>query len=172
MNRDKYPKLNLIVACDLSNGIGKCNTLPWSIKEDMNYFKNTTIGNGHNCVIMGKNTYESIPEKYFPLINRDNYIISSTLNNTTTNNITYKNIESLLIKIFQKNYDTIWIIGGTMLYSYILSNMRDKINEIHLTRINKHYNCDKFFPDISNNFIVKKRQILKEGVVVEVYISK
>ena len=172
MNRDKYPKINLIVACDLSNGIGKCNTLPWSIKEDMLYFKNTTIGNGHNCVIMGKNTYKSIPKKYFPLIKRDNYIISSTLNEPNINNITYNNIESLLIKLSQKEYDNIWIIGGTMLYSYILSNMRDKINEIHLTRINNHYNCDKFFPDISDNFIIKKRQILNNNVVVEIYISK
>ena len=72
--------LSLIVAYDENLGIGKNNDLPWILKKDMNYFKNITTDNSNNVVIMGRNTWESIPEKFRPLQNRINIIISNTLN--------------------------------------------------------------------------------------------
>ena len=49
--------------------IGKDNSLPWSIKEDMNHFKNYTTG---KTVLMGKKTFDSIGK---PLANRNNIVI-------------------------------------------------------------------------------------------------
>jgi dihydrofolate reductase/thymidylate synthase len=70
-----------------SRGIGFKNTLPWKNttggKEDMAYFSNLTkmTNNPHsqNAVIMGRNTWESIPDKFKPLPNRLNIILSKTL---------------------------------------------------------------------------------------------
>ncbi|MDE7112493.1 MAG: dihydrofolate reductase, partial [Malacoplasma sp.] len=71
---------------DLQRGIGKNNTIPWKIKEEMNFFKNTTI---NKTVVMGKNTFLSIKK---PLVNRKNIVISSTLkNNLESKIIIYQN---------------------------------------------------------------------------------
>ena len=54
----------IIVAHDLNQGIGLNNELPWSCPKDMAYFKSLTIGEDgqNNAVIMGRKTWESIPE--------------------------------------------------------------------------------------------------------------
>ena len=59
----------------------------------MLYFKNVTLNNLNNAVIMGRNTWESIPSKFKPLNNRTNIIISKSL--TNDNNNLYHNILKL-----------------------------------------------------------------------------
>ena len=74
--------LNLIVAyCD-KNGIGCNNDIPWKIVDDLKHFKTitTTHGKTNNIVIMGRNTWESIPYNYRPLSNRYNFVLSSKVN--------------------------------------------------------------------------------------------
>ena len=68
-------KLKMIVAVDVNNGIGANNQLLCRIKEDMEMFKKITIGNGNNAVVMGRKTFESLPNG--PLLTRDNYVITS-----------------------------------------------------------------------------------------------
>ena len=75
---------NIIVAVDSNNGIGLNNKLPWIIREDLNFFKMMTTGKKNNVVIMGRKTWESIPEKYKPLANRFNIILSNTLELNTS----------------------------------------------------------------------------------------
>ena len=55
---------NVIVAHDKKNGIGYKNKLPWHLEHDMNMFKMLT---SNNVVIMGKNTWESLPIKPLPI---------------------------------------------------------------------------------------------------------
>ena len=89
--------VSIIVAHSNSGGIGINGTIPWKIKKDMAYFKDITnnvfnedglvdnIKNDNekkfckkNAVIMGRKTYQSIPEKFRPLDNRYNLVLSST----------------------------------------------------------------------------------------------
>ena len=65
---------NVIVAHDNKNGIGLNNKLPWYLQKDMNMFKDMTM---NNVVIMGKNTWLSLPIK--PLPKRINIVVSTTL---------------------------------------------------------------------------------------------
>jgi len=72
-------RLTVIVAATKNNGIGQNSTLPWRLPKEMKYFAHATsvAPDGKvNAVIMGRNTWESIPEKYRPLSNRANHIIS------------------------------------------------------------------------------------------------
>ncbi|MDF4881379.1 dihydrofolate reductase, partial [Vibrio parahaemolyticus] len=62
-------KLSLIVAMDKNFGIGKDNDLLWKLPADMKFFKETSTG---HVVITGRKNYESIPEKFRPLPNREN----------------------------------------------------------------------------------------------------
>jgi dihydrofolate reductase len=65
--------INLIVAIDEEFGIGKNNSIPWHISEDLKNFKRLTI---NNVCIMGRNTWTSLPSQFQPLPNRKNIIIS------------------------------------------------------------------------------------------------
>ena len=77
-------RLNIIVATCKKNGIGKDNCIPWFIKGDLRHFKNITCQvpedehyNYVNMVIMGRNTWESIPENRKPLPGRINVVLTS-----------------------------------------------------------------------------------------------
>lgn len=67
--------VSLIVARDQNGVIGKGGQLPWPmIKEDMAFFKKATEG---KVVVMGRKTWESLPEQFRPLPNRINVVLTS-----------------------------------------------------------------------------------------------
>ena len=71
--------LTLIVAATTKNGIGRGGTMPWHIPKDLAYFSRVTtsapIGQA-NAVLMGRKTWESIPNKFRPLKKRINIVLS------------------------------------------------------------------------------------------------
>lgn len=72
-------RLTLIVAATSTNGIGKGGKLPWRLPKEMSYFAKVTIAAPEgkmNTVIMGRNTWESIPPRFKPLQKRANIVIS------------------------------------------------------------------------------------------------
>ena len=79
-------ELNIVVAYTFNKqGIGKDGSLPWTIPEDMTHFKHITNSKDtdtttFNIVVMGRKTWESIPENFKPLENRYNIILSNDEN--------------------------------------------------------------------------------------------
>ena len=146
---NKFPQVNIIVCCDTRYGIGYKGKLPWNIPEEMKHFKEKTT-QGTNCVIMGKNTYYSIPKKYRPLKNRSNCILSSSMNKSDLSydekDVRIFNTHFDLIQFIQKQeYDNYWIIGGESVYHFFLTHYSCLISEIHLSIIKNIYNCDRYF---------------------------
>ncbi len=70
--------MNLIVGFCKNRGIGLKNALPWHLKKDLVRFKKLTIGDGDNAVIMGRNTWNSLPKKWKPLPKRTNIVLTRT----------------------------------------------------------------------------------------------
>lgn len=70
----------VVAATAKSMGIGKQGKLPWNLPQDMEHFKkvtSTTVKpNRTNAVIMGRKTWQSIPERFRPLRNRLNVVLS------------------------------------------------------------------------------------------------
>ena len=64
--------ITIIVAYTNNLLIGKDNSIPWHISDDLKRFKKLTTG---NVIIMGRKTFESLGSK--PLPNRTNIVISS-----------------------------------------------------------------------------------------------
>lgn len=148
--------INIIVALCKNNGIGINNTLPWKIKSDLIKFRNLTIGNGNNAIVMGKNTWLSINSK--GLVKRDNLILSSTLKineDISNNNISksFSTINELEDFVKNKNYDNIWVIGGESIYKYFLNENKNQnsIYKLYVTYIDTELECDTFFPKIDTN---------------------
>jgi len=158
---------DIITAVDNDFGIGKDNNIPWKLPSDFKYFRNTTL---HSYIIMGHNTWNSLPKK--PLPNRTNIIISSTDNlqidsptfivkyNSnkilcSQHNILYvfRSLDNALICINDSQCDNrknTFVIGGEQLYTEAINN--PNCDKIYLTKIYKKYDCDKFFPQIPQNF--------------------
>jgi len=142
---------NGIVACSINKGIGYNNKMPWKLKDDLRVFKEYTVGNMKNCVIMGKNTWNTIPV----LEKRDILILSSTLKLdyvTDMHNIvkSFTNIDELLKFIKTKDYENCWVIGGSTIYKQFLD--LNLINYFYITLINEEYKCDTYLQAIPKNY--------------------
>ena len=143
---------NLIVAMCRNNGIGYKGKIPWHNKQDLKYFSEMTKGDGHNAVIMGRNTWFSLPRT---LTNRDNLVLSKTMkcNEYGSNEVDggstspriFKDFELLETFLDTNNlYEDVWIIGGAQIYKQFLNS--GKINKCYVTYIDHDFPCDTFFP--------------------------
>lgn len=76
-------RLTIIVAATVHNGVGQNARLPWRLPQEMAYFARVTSNAPEgtvNAVVMGRNTWESIPSKFRPLPKRLNLVISRNQN--------------------------------------------------------------------------------------------
>jgi dihydrofolate reductase len=162
---------NMIVAYDKLRGIGKNNTLPWHFPEDLKRFSKLTKGAGNNAIVMGRNTWISLPKK--PLPKRDNLILSTTLKSAEENsdNIRiFSNTNSLHEFCKEKNYDMVWIIGGSQIYKELLTEFN--INSVYVTQIDKVYQCDTGFPSLDDWNIISNEDNMINNVKVAYQIYK
>lgn len=129
-------KVSLILACTLDGGIGYENTIPWKIPDDLRKFKNITTQTNDkmkmNAVLMGRNTWESLP-KHLP--NRLNIVITN--NGNTINDpsvLVFVDIASALRFCEWDCIETVFVIGGAKIYNSFLLNYENvKINKIYLS---------------------------------------
>ena len=132
--------INIIAAIGKNNELGKNNDLIWKFKQDMKFFKDTTMG---HPIVMGRKTFESLP-KVLP--GRKNIVIST--NEIKNDEIeTYKSIKEFLIN-YQKYGDDIFIIGGASIYKQFI----DLANKLYLTEIDDiDKEADVYFPKFNIN---------------------
>ena len=128
-------KITLIAAISENNVIGKNGKIPWNIPEDLGRFKKLTL---EHPIIMGRKTYESLPEKSRPLPKRKNIVMSNSLSPTEGIYVA-KNLEEALK--LAENKDA-YVIGGEEIYRLFLP-VADKLE---ITRVHKKYEGDSFFP--------------------------
>jgi len=141
-----------IVATDLNNAIGKNNQLLWHLPADMKFFKEKTTG---HVVITGRKNYESIPEKYRPLPNRTNIVITRNVNYQAPGAIVVQNLEEAINKAKQLNTETVFIIGGGEIYKLALP----KAEIIYRTLVFGEWEADTFFPEINPDVFQKTEEI-------------
>ena len=133
--------LSMIVAMTEDRVIGKNNELPWPmIKEDMQHFKKITTG---HAVIMGRKTWDSIPDKFKPLPKRTNVVV--TRQDLKLGGAIVCNSLAEAIDCAKDVDDNPFIIGGASLYEESLP----LVNQIYLTLIKNTYEGDTYFPALS-----------------------
>ena len=139
----------IAIACiDANNGIGKNGNLLISIPEDMEFFKENTKD---SVVVMGRKTLFSFKNK-MPLKNRINIVFT---NNDTIKN-DYKNVDNIYFIKSEKELDDmllnykdkkVFLIGGEKIYNEFI----DKCDTCLITRLNKTFDADTFFPDLDKH---------------------
>lgn len=136
----------IIVATGLDNEIGANGDLLWHLPNDMRWFKKNTLGAD---VLMGRKTYESFPEKYRPLPERTNIVISRNDKLDLPEGAHVVNSLEAAFEFAEKCTDTEkYIIGGGNIYEQALPYC----NEIVLTKVHAHFDqADTFFPEIDMN---------------------
>lgn len=143
--------INIIVAICRNGGIGYKNTLPFHFKKDLKYFSKITkgitidtqdINVNKNAVLMGRNTWESLPKR--PLPGRENYVISRTMMGANI----FDSIDKCLDDCREKEINNVWVIGGTTIYNTFIYSIKYKhmVDKIYVTKIHEDYKCDTFFP--------------------------
>ncbi len=153
-------KLAHIVAVSENNVIGVNNDLPWSIPEDMKFFRDKTKG---KALIMGRKTFESVGH---PLPNRLNVVVTRQANYSVDaeNLVVVPDLDSAINhceKVQHKYGDEIFIIGGGEIFKQSLPI----VDIIYLTRIHKKFDGDVLYPDLpKNQFVEVERRERTEPV--------
>jgi len=132
--------IHSIVAMTQNRVIGNKGTIPWKIKDDMKLFKEKTTG---STVIMGKNTWESLPQQFKPLPNRNNIVVSTTLKEAN-GAIICKTIKEAIEKA-KKFGKEIYCIGGGQIYGA----MMPFVEVLDISWIKKEYAGETKFPEIN-----------------------
>ncbi|KAI1797925.1 dihydrofolate reductase [Ganoderma leucocontextum] len=166
-------RLTVIVASTRNNGIGQNSRLPWRLPKEMAYFKRVTTSapeGSMNAVVMGRNTWESIPQKFRPLDKRLNLVISTNKHYQLMSADAetpcapvhlHSNLDSALNRLSQPEFLEVpmhrsFVIGGASLYRDTLAlapSSSSFVNRILLTRILSpaFEDCDVFMPDFLAN---------------------
>ncbi len=128
-----------IIAAVAENGvIGRNNTTPWRLRDDLHWFKRITKG---HPVVMGSNTFRSIVyELGQPLPERDNIVLTRCIPYERPN-VTYVHEWEPILKMSQR--EDIFIIGGAQVYALALPHAE----ELYLTRVHAEVEGDTFFPE-------------------------
>ncbi|MEM0200899.1 MAG: dihydrofolate reductase [Candidatus Micrarchaeaceae archaeon] len=147
-------ELNIIVAMSINRVIGKDNKVPWKIKDDMLLFKGLTT---NKTVIMGKNTWLSLPVSLRPLQDRNNIIVSKTLPEQN-GAFLCRSIEDALELSKRFNVD-VFCIGGAKLYIQMLPITQ----VLHISLVKSIYEGDTYFPEINyDEWILKNKTDFEE----------
>lgn len=137
--------LSIIVAVSENGVIGKDNKLIWSLPADMKFFKEKTSG---HIIITGRKNYESIPEKFRPLPNRTNVVITRQKNYHAPGAIIVPSIEEALE--YAKKHsekEEIFVIGGADIFRQIMP----LVNRVYLTWVHERFEGDVTFDPLSEN---------------------
>ncbi|NLD24944.1 MAG: dihydrofolate reductase [Bacteroidales bacterium] len=141
MTKEQNAEVAIIVIVDENNGIGKDGDLLCHLPNDLKHFKKLTTG---HIIIMGRKTYESLPNGALP--NRINIVITSDNADNYPGCIVARSVDEAIL--LTKDKEKVFIIGGVKIYSSTLH----LANKLYLTRIHhKFKDADTFFPKIDFN---------------------
>ncbi len=132
--------MNLIVAVDDNYGIGCANGLIYTIKKDMQHFKELTL---NKVVVMGSKTFYSLPGQK-ALKDRVNIVLTSREDFNEPNTIAVHNLTELceVIKNFDDN--NVFVIGGASIYNQLMPYCK----RAYVTKINGAKNADSYMNNL------------------------
>tara|TARA_B110000858_G_scaffold157616_1_gene180440 strand:- start:22876 stop:23382 length:507 start_codon:yes stop_codon:yes gene_type:complete len=138
-------KLALICAMSENRVIGRDNGLPWHLSEDLKYFKRTTMG---NCMIMGRNTWESIGRA---LPGRTSIVITSNTEYQAEGAEVVESLQQAIQRaeaVSKKTGSTeAFVIGGAVLYQAALP----LADSLHLTRVHAEVEGDTYLHEFDES---------------------
>ncbi|HWQ99274.1 MAG TPA: dihydrofolate reductase [Candidatus Methylomirabilis sp.] len=131
--------ITLIAAISSNNVIGTEGRLPWHLPEDLKRFKSLTTG---KTVLMGRKTWESIPEKFRPLPGRKNVVVTRQPDYSLPQGV--ERFSSIDEALETHTADDVMVIGGADVYRQTM----DKADRLEITHVDRVIEGDALFPAI------------------------
>ncbi|MFZ2389876.1 MAG: dihydrofolate reductase [Polaromonas sp.] len=143
------PRISLIYARAVNGVIGKDNTMPWHLPEDMAHFKRLTQG---WPVIMGRKTWDSLPPRFRPLPGRTNVVITRQPDWKEAGAQPASSLADALKLCSQS--EVVWVIGGAQIYA----QAEPLADRIEVTEISQDFEGDAFAPRLGPQWIESARE--------------
>ncbi|MFF1879308.1 dihydrofolate reductase [Leifsonia sp. NPDC058230] len=122
--------------------IGRGGTMPWHLPEDLAHFRTLTA---KDTVIMGRKTWDSLPERFRPLPERTNVVVTRQTGWAQPGATPTHSLEKALTA---SPSETTWVIGGAELYRLALSDA----DRLEVTEIDLEVDGDAFAPSIGDGW--------------------
>lgn len=152
--------ISIIVAASTNMVIGKDNQLSWHLPTDLKRFKELTNG---KVVYMGRNTWESLPEKFRPLPNRDNIVITRDKDYIAEGAIIVSDLERLkrTLRVSTQLFGSTeqFVIGGGEIYKELLPFA----DTFYLTEVLTEIEGDTYL----EGFNIDEWRLIDESEVIE-----
>jgi dihydrofolate reductase len=145
----------IIAAMEQSRGVGKDNAMPWHLSADLKHFAKTTMG---GAVIMGRKTWESIPDAYRPFKGRLNIVISRQEDYELPDGV--KLVHSLDEALSATEDREAFVIGGANIFEQAI--VHQGCNRLILTQIHADFEVDTYFPAIPEHFKIAATSEVQE----------
>lgn len=144
----------IVVAADEALGIGQNGRLPWRLSGDMAFYRRITSEapeGKQNVVIMGRKTFESIPEKFRPLPNRINVVLTRDPSyRPAAVHVASSLAEALALSEQLPQAARTFVVGGGELYREALGH--PACQEVLITRVHARFACDTFLAPFEASF--------------------
>jgi dihydrofolate reductase len=132
-------QINMIFARAANGVIGKNNTIPWRLPEDMAHFKQLTHG---WPVIMGRKTWDSLPPKFRPLPGRANIVVTRQKDWSDAGAQVAGSLEQALDLC--RTSSEVWIMGGSQIYA----QAEPFAHRVEVTEIAQDFEGDAHAPEL------------------------
>lgn len=138
--------LGLIWAEASGGVIGRGGTMPWHLPEDLAHFRKMTRG---CAVVMGRATWDSLPEAFRPLPERDNIVITRDRNWSADGARVAHSVPSALAEAHSLSGPMpVWVIGGAQVFAAVI----ERADRLEVTQIRADIEGDTFAPAIPVRF--------------------
>ena len=151
-------RVALVAAVARGGVIGRDSGIPWRLPEDMRRFRTLTMG---HPVVMGRRTWESLPDQFRPLPGRGNVVVTRNSDWSAQGADRAGSIEDALRLL--EGEGTVFVIGGGEIYAAALPSA----DELLLTEIDAEIEGDTYFPDWDpDDFeeVARERHVSSDGV--------
>jgi dihydrofolate reductase len=130
-------KVSLVAAVARGGVIGRDNAIPWQLPEDARRFRALTMG---HPVVMGRRTWESLPERFRPLPGRRNIVVTRNDGWSAAGAERAASLDDAFRLL--ASTPQVFVIGGAELYAEALP----RADELLVTEIDAEVAGDVFFP--------------------------
>ncbi|MBN1869583.1 MAG: dihydrofolate reductase [Candidatus Omnitrophica bacterium] len=164
---------NIVVSIDLKKGIGKDGALPWDLNGDIRHFREITAKarspKKKNVVVMGRKTWESIPQEFRPLPERTNIVLTRNKSLSLPEGVMKAESFERILQMANNEklkdlIETIFIIGGQQVYEEAIK--LKECEKLYVTHIHREFDCDAFFPSFEDKFVsIRSSDEMKEGPI-------
>lgn len=135
-------RIAYVVAMDNNRLIGRDNDLPWRLPDDMRWFREKTMG---KPCIMGRKTYDSLPDRFRPLPGRLNIVVTRNSDYEAPGAVVVHSIEDALAAA--GDAEEIIIVGGAHLFGRLMP----VVDRLYLTHVHDAADGDVYFPEFNRD---------------------